>query len=41
MKSKGPTPLSCLSERQSLARRLLLPVSKDTLAPGYTWPSKE
>jgi hypothetical protein len=24
------------SERQSLERRLLLPVSKDTLAPAYT-----
>jgi hypothetical protein len=30
-----------LTERQSLARRLLLPVSKDTLAPGSTWPSKK
>jgi hypothetical protein len=43
MKSKGPIidlQNGVLSERQSLAKRLLLPVSKDTLAPRYTWPSE-
>ena len=44
MKSKGSIidlQNGVLSERQSLASRLLLLVSTDTLAPGYKWPSKE